>query len=103
MSDPWQARGIANFQRAAMQVLCISPACMFANQTYNHMLSDDVVKQPVRIEQGHIAVSSAAGLGVELDYEKLAQYHEAYRQQGYASAYDNKETKAGKAFFLPNQ
>jgi len=128
MSDPWQAGGIANFQRAAamcetaglplvyhsfaplsiatraaMQVLCTSPACVFANQTYNHMLADDVVREPVRIEQGHIAVSSEAGLGVELDRTKLARYHEAYRQQGYASAYDNEATRAGKAFFLTNQ
>ena len=128
MSDPWQAGGIANFQRAAalcetaglplvyhsfaplsiatraaMQVLCVSPACMFANQTYNHMLADDVVVEAVRIDQGHIAVSDAPGIGVALDHEKLGKYHEAFLQQGYASAYLREGTDRGTSFFLPNQ
>ncbi|MDA0991611.1 MAG: hypothetical protein O3A51_12775 [Verrucomicrobia bacterium] len=128
MSDPWQAGGIANFHRAAalcesaglplvyhsfaplsiatraaMQVLCVSPACIFANQTYNHMLADDVVTEAVRIDQGHITVSDAPGLGVALDYDKLAKYNEAYLKQGYASAYLPEGAARGKTFFLPNQ
>jgi len=126
MSDPWQAGGIANFHkaaamcetaglplvyhsfaplsiatRAAMQVLASSPACIYANQTYNHMLQDDVVKHPVKIEQGHIAVDDVPGIGVELDVEKVKRYHEAYKQSGYASAYGN--TDEGRSFFIPNQ
>ena len=128
MTDPWQAGGIGNFfkaagmceaagvplvyhsfaplsiaMRAATQVLCASPTCMYAHQTYNHMLADDVVTEPVRIERGQIAVDDKLGLGVTIERDKLARYHEAYRQRGYVSAYDNPETRGGKTFFLPNQ
>jgi L-alanine-DL-glutamate epimerase-like enolase superfamily enzyme len=128
MTDPWQAGGIANFQkaaamcetaglplvyhsfaplsiatRAAMQVLSVSPACIYAHQTYHHMLKDDVVKQPVHIQQGHIAMDDLPGLGVELNASKINQYHEAYQKIGYSSAYDNDNAKGGKVFFMPNQ
>jgi L-alanine-DL-glutamate epimerase-like enolase superfamily enzyme len=126
MTDPWQAGGIGNFNRAAamcetaglplvyhsfaplsiatraaMQVLATSHACIYANQTYNHMLEDDVVSHPVQIENGHIALGDTPGIGVELDHEKLGRYHEAYLKCGYASAYGN--TAEGKTFFIPNQ
>ena len=128
MTDPWQAGGIGNFNRAAalcesaslplvyhsfaplsiamraaMQVLCTSPACIYANQTYNHMLVDDVVKNPVRIVKGEIAADDLPGLGVELDREKLARYREAYERKGYLSAYENPQIKAGRSFHLPTQ
>ena len=43
---------------------------MYAHQTYNHMMADDVVKRPVKIEDGRIAVDDGPGLGVELDLDK---------------------------------
>lgn len=128
MTDPWQAGGIGNFHRAAAicetaglplvyhsfaplsiatraaaQVLAVSPACMYAHQTYNHMMADDVVQQPVKIEEGRIAVDDAPGLGVQLDPEKLEKYHQAYLQEGYNSAYDNPERIGSTTFFVPNQ
>ena len=128
MTDPWQAGGIGNFHRAATmcetaglplvyhsfaplsiatraaaQVLAVSPACMYAHQTYNHMMADDVVKQPVEIEDGRIAVDDRPGLGVELDPDKLDKYHQAYLQEGYNSAYDNPDPSGSTTFFIPNQ
>ena len=128
VTDPWQAGGLANFQRAAamcetaglplvyhgiatlsiaiqaaMAVLSTSTACFYAHQMYNHMTSDDVVTEPVQIRDGHIAVSAKPGIGVELDETKLEQYHEVYRQQGYASAYGHEGPEADRTFFVPNQ
>ena len=128
MTDPWQAGGIGNFQRAAaicetaalplvyhsfapltiatkaaMTVLCSSPACMYANQTYNHMMADDVVTEPVRIVDGHIEVDDRPGLGVELDDDKLARYHEAFLSAGYSSPYGNVDKAQSDTFFIPNQ
>jgi L-alanine-DL-glutamate epimerase-like enolase superfamily enzyme len=127
MTDPWQAGGIANFRRAAalcetagvplvyhsfaplsvatcaaVQVICTSQACMYAHQTYSHMLADDIVLNPIRVENGQIAVSDLPGLGVQLDRDKLDRYHEAYQSKGYATAYGKKSARNGKAFFLPN-
>jgi L-alanine-DL-glutamate epimerase-like enolase superfamily enzyme len=129
MTDPWQAGGIANFwracamcetagipvvyhsfaplsiaMRAAMQVLCASPICLYANQTYNHITVDDVVQDPVRITDGHIPVDDRPGIGVELDDNKMSTYHEAYQKKGYLSGYDyTEEVTAGRSFFLPSQ
>jgi len=125
MTDPWQAGGIANFHRAAaicetaclpmvyhsqgpltiatrsaMTVLCSSTACMYANQTYNHMTSDDVVTEPVQIVNGNIEVSDKPGLGVELDRDKLAKYSEAYRREGMGGPFGEAPSDA---IFLPNQ
>lgn len=125
MTDPWQAGGIANFNRAAaicetaslpmvyhslgpltiamraaMTVLCSSTACIYANQTYNHMTADDVVTEPVQIVNGHIEVSDKPGLGVQLDRDKLAKYNEAYRREGGSSPYGE---NPNEAIFLPNQ
>jgi L-alanine-DL-glutamate epimerase-like enolase superfamily enzyme len=128
MSDPWQAGGIRNFHRAAAmcetaglplvyhsfaplsiatraaaQVLAVSPACMYAHQTYNHILADDVVKRRVEIEDGRIVVDDVPGLGVELDSDKVDTYHQAYLSEGYSSAYDNAGQSGGTTFFIPNQ
>jgi len=128
MTDPWQAGGIGNFQRAAaicetaclplvfhsyapltiatraaITVLCSSTACFYANQTYNHMLADDVVTEPVEIVEGQIAVIDKPGLGVELDRDKLTKYHRAYQEQGSASAFGDPGELADHTFFIPNQ
>lgn len=128
VTDPWQAGGLANFQRAAgmcetagvplvyhgiatlsiamraaMAVLSTSTACFYAHQTYNHMTSDDVVTEPVKIRDGHIVVCTEPGIGVELDEAKLGQYHDVYKQQGYNSAYGHKGPEAARTFFVPNQ
>ena len=128
MTDPWQAGGIGNFQRAAaicetaslpmvyhsfaplsiatraaMTVLCSSSACIYANQTYHHMTADDVVREPVQIIDGHIEVIDRPGLGVEVDHDKLARYHEAFLSGGYASAYGNVDKTSSETFFIPNQ
>ena len=128
MTDPWQAGGISNFRsaaticemaclplvfhsfaplsiatRAAMAVLCSSAAWIYANQTYNHMLADDVVTEPVSIVDGHIAVSDKPGLGVELDRDKVAHYHEDFKRSGFASAFGNVEQSRSQTFFIPNQ
>ncbi len=128
MTDPWQAGGLGNFQRAAaicetaclplvfhsfaplsiatraaMTVLCSSSACIYANQTYNHMMADDVVTDPVKIIDGHIAVSDKPGLGVELDHDKVARYHEDFKRSGFASPYGNVDQSKSQTFFIPNQ
>ena len=40
-------------------------------------MKDDVVKRPIRFEGGFVHVPDGAGLGVELDDEKLERYAKA--------------------------
>ena len=128
MSDPWQSGGISGFSkaaalcetanlplvyhsfapltiatRAAMQILCSSPVCFLAHQTYHHILCDDIVTEPEVIESGCIAVQTKPGLGLELDREKLMAYNGAYLKGGYINAYNKDDALGGRSFTLPNQ
>jgi len=113
MTDPWQAGGIGGFtaaarmcesaatplvyhsfaplgiaSRAAIHVLATSSACMYAHQTYAHLLADDVVRSPIRIEAGQIDLDDSPGLGTDLDPVRFARAAEAYCSEGYRSPYE---------------
>ncbi|MCI0625007.1 MAG: mandelate racemase/muconate lactonizing enzyme family protein [Acidobacteria bacterium] len=113
MTDPFQAGGLLAFKKAAgiaesagvpivyhcvgplaistyaaMQVIASSTNFLLDNQTYNHMLSDDVVINVPKFKRGRLGVPETPGIGVELDYDKVARYAELYEKQGYYSAYD---------------
>jgi L-alanine-DL-glutamate epimerase-like enolase superfamily enzyme len=113
MTDPHQAGGLLSFKKAsgiaeaagvpvvfhsfgplaittyaAMQVIASSTNFMLDNQTYNHMLADDVVTEPPGFERGRLRLPDRPGIGVELDREKVAKYAALYRSGGYCSAYD---------------
>lgn len=116
MTDPHQAGGLLAFKKAAgiaeaagvpivfhsfgplaittyaaMQVIASSSNFMLDNQTYNHMLSDDVVTVPPVFEQGRLCLPDAPGIGVELDRDKVRKYSRLYEEQGYYSAYNSED------------
>ena len=126
MTDPHQAGGLLAFKKAAgiaeaagvpivfhsfgplaittyaaMQVIASSTNFILDNQTYNHMLVDDVVRELPQFHQGRLRLPDKPGIGVELDYDKLAKYAGKYRESGYYSAYDTEEkgfaTESSKA------
>lgn len=113
MTDPHQAGGLLAFKKAAgiaeaagvpivfhsygplaittyaaMQVIASSTAFLLDNQTYNHMLPEDVVLDVPRFHDGRLTLPDAPGIGVELDRDKLEYFAERYRRDGYLSAYD---------------
>jgi L-alanine-DL-glutamate epimerase-like enolase superfamily enzyme len=113
MTDPFQAGGLLAFKKAAgiaeaagvpivyhsvgplaistyasMQVMASSTNFMLDNQTYAHMLRDDVVINLPKFERGCLRLPESPGIGVELDRDKLARYAELYRKEGYFAAYD---------------
>jgi len=119
MTDPHQAGGLLAFKKAAgiaeaagvpivfhslgplaittyaaMHVIASSANFFLDNQTYNHMLADDVVVAAPRFHQGRLRLPEGPGIGVRLDPEKVAKYAQLYEQEGYYSAYD----VAGPAF-----
>lgn len=59
------------------------PNLNFAADAHYHHLTDDViVGGKLAYKDGCIDVPAGPGLGVELDYDKLAKYHELYRELG---------------------
>jgi L-alanine-DL-glutamate epimerase-like enolase superfamily enzyme len=116
MTDPHQAGGLLAFKKAAgiaeaagvpivfhsfgplaittyaaMQVIASSSNFMLDNQTYNHMLSDDIVIAPPEFKEGRLRLPEAPGIGVELDRDKVDKYARLYEQQGYYSAYNSED------------
>jgi glucarate dehydratase len=81
----------------------VLPNLSFAADAHYHHLQDDVIaggKLPYH--DGAFAVPAGPGLGVRLDREKLARYHELFRRLG-PYPYDQDPLRPGWAPLVPNE
>lgn len=80
----------------------VVPNLGYAADAHYHHLTDDVIAGgPMRYVDGRIAVPQGPGLGVKLDAEKVARYHELYRELG-GYAYDRDPGRPGWYPLVPN-
>jgi glucarate dehydratase len=80
----------------------VLPNLTFAADAHYHHLADDVIAGGLmKYEGGAIAVPTGPGLGVRLDREKLAQYHELFRRLG-PYPYDQDPLRPGWTPLVPN-
>jgi glucarate dehydratase len=95
--------GELGIQLATMLHLgAVLPNLTFAADAHYHHLIDDVIEGgPLRYENGAIAVPTAPGLGVRLDREKLAAYHDEFRRLG-PYPYDQDPLRPGWTPLVPN-
>ncbi len=95
--------GELGIQLATMLHLgAVLPNLSFAADAHYHHLKDDVIEGgKLAYEGGAIAVPTGPGLGVRLDRDKLARYHELYRQLG-SYPYDQDPLRPGWAPLIPN-
>ncbi len=95
--------GELGIQLATMLHLgAVLPNLSFAADAHYHHLRDDVIvggRLPYR--GGAIAVPDGPGLGVRLDREKLAEYHELFRRLG-PYPYDQDPLRPGWTPLVPN-
>jgi glucarate dehydratase len=76
---------------AAHHILLTLPNIVDGNQQTAQMMCADVLKEPLPIATGPAwGVPEGAGLGVEVDEDKVRQYHEDYRRHGQFLPYDPK-------------
>ena len=81
----------------------VLPNLTFAADAHYHQLVDDViVGGKMAYRGGTIAVPTAPGLGVKLDRERLAEYHNLYQRLG-PYAYDQDPLRPGWIPLIPNQ
>jgi glucarate dehydratase len=73
-----------------------------ADAHYHHLVDDVIVGGPLRYEAGAIAVPTGPGLGVRLDREKLARYHELFLRLG-PYPYDQDPLRPGWTPLVPNE
>jgi glucarate dehydratase len=72
-----------------------------ADAHYHHLVDDVIVGGKMRYVNGRISVPTAPGLGVTLDAEKVARYHELYKELG-GYAYDRDPGRPGWYPLVPN-
>lgn len=60
---------------AMIHIAAAMPAYSLANDSTYYGLEDDIITEPLTIENGSIAVLDKPGLGIEGDPEKLKRYH----------------------------
>jgi glucarate dehydratase len=81
----------------------VIPNLTFAADAHYHHLNDDViVGGKMKYCHGAIPVPTAPGLGVTLDRDKLAEYHELFLRLG-SYPYDQDPLRPGWAPLIPNQ
>jgi glucarate dehydratase len=95
--------GELGIQLATMLHLgAVVPNLVFHADAHYHQLTDDIiVGGPMRYENGAIRVPTGAGLGVELDRDKLGRYAELYKSLG-GYPYDRDPSRPGWFSVVPN-
>jgi glucarate dehydratase len=79
------------------------PNLTFAADAHYHHLTDDViVGGKLAYCNGSIAVPTAPGLGIKLDRDRMAEYHEMFLRLG-TYPYDQDPLRPGWAPLIPNQ
>jgi glucarate dehydratase len=73
-----------------------------ADAHYHHLVDDVIVGGPMRYENGAIGVPDAPGLGVALDRDKLARYHQLFVELG-GYPYDRDPGRPGWYPLVPNR
>jgi glucarate dehydratase len=73
-----------------------------ADAHYHHLMDDVIVGGKLEYCHGGIAVPTAPGLGVKLDRERMAEYHELFLRLGNYP-YDQDPLRPGWAPLIPNQ
>ena len=75
-------------QAAFLHVIASTPNFILANQCMYDWYDDDYIKGgKLPFEGPYLRVPEGPGLGVELDREKMIQYHEKYKEVGVFSVF----------------
>jgi glucarate dehydratase len=95
--------GELGIQLATMLHLgAVIPNLSFAADAHYHHLTDDIIEGGhMKYEGGAIRVPDAPGLGVRLNRDKLAEYHELYQRLG-GYPYDQDPGRPGWTPIVPN-
>ena len=67
---------------AMLHLAAASPSMTYAIDSHYHDQVDDVITAPFQYSGGHFDLPEGAGLGVEIDRDKLEKYNRLYREIG---------------------
>jgi len=72
---------------AMMHLAAASPYMTYAIDSHYHDQIDDIITRPFEYKQGHFEVPNGPGLGVEVDWDKVAKYHDLYMKAGHVNEF----------------
>jgi glucarate dehydratase len=72
---------------AMVHLAAASPLLTYAIDSHYPDQAGDVITEPFRFEDGHLAVSDAPGLGVELDLDQVERYRRVYEEAGVVNEF----------------
>jgi len=72
---------------AMLHLAAASPSLVYAIDSHYHDQVDDIITEPFRYKEGFFEVPQGAGLGVEVDWEKVEKYHRRYRERGQVNEF----------------
>jgi muconate cycloisomerase len=65
---------------AAVHLASVAPGLAWGLTVTSHGLAEDVVDEPLRVENGHVEVSDRPGLGIEVDERRVRRWQGDYRR-----------------------
>ncbi|MBX3279026.1 MAG: hypothetical protein KF868_13570 [Acidobacteria bacterium] len=72
---------------AMIHLAASSPSLVYAIDSHYHDQVDDIISQPFVYQQGAFTVPDGPGLGVEVDWDKVAKYHGLFKQEGQVNEF----------------
>lgn len=88
---------------AMLHAAAAMPELAFAADAHYHYMRDDVIAGgKLDCQDGSFAVPAGPGLGVELDQDRVARYHELYEREG-GYAYIGDPARPGWIPMIPEQ
>ncbi|MBI3920973.1 MAG: hypothetical protein HY318_06085 [Armatimonadetes bacterium] len=72
---------------AMLHLAAASPYLSYAIDSHYHDQVDDILTQPFVYREGFFEVPTGPGLGVEVDWDKVGRYHEAYMKAGQVNEF----------------
>jgi glucarate dehydratase len=72
---------------AMLHLAAASPSMVYAIDSHYHDQVDDIITKPFTYREGHFEAPGGPGLGVEVDWDKVAKYNRLYQQQGQVNEF----------------
>jgi glucarate dehydratase len=72
---------------AMLHLAASTPSLTYAIDSHYHDQVDDIITTPFKYQQGHFAVPTGPGLGVEVDWDKVERYNRLFKQEGQTNEF----------------
>jgi glucarate dehydratase len=72
---------------AMLHLAASTPSLTYAIDSHYHDQVDDIITTPFKYQEGHFVVPTGAGLGVDVDWDKVRRYNELFKKEGQTNEF----------------